>query len=93
MSKSIDAIYEEGVFKPQSPVELDERQRVRLIIEPPTQNTRQSVIERLKAKGHLLGQSPATLGPAAQPLSHDELQERLPKLDPTLSKQVLEDRR
>jgi predicted DNA-binding antitoxin AbrB/MazE fold protein len=93
MSKSIDAIYEEGVFKPLSPVELKESQRVRLIVESPTQDTRQSVIERLKGMGHLLGQPPGALAPAEQLLSHEELQKRLPQLDPTLSEQVLEDRR
>lgn len=93
MSKSIDAIYEEGVFKPLSPVELKESQRVRIIVEPPTQDTRQSVIERLKGMGHLLGQAPGTFAPAEQLLAHEELQKTLPQLDSPLSKQILEDRR
>jgi predicted DNA-binding antitoxin AbrB/MazE fold protein len=34
MSTSIDAIYEDGVFKPESPVDLEEKTEVHLVIEP-----------------------------------------------------------
>lgn len=92
MTRSIDAIYEGGVFKPLKPIELSEHQRVRLIIEPASQDERQELIERLKDMGHLQGQPPPSPSPAAQPLTHDELQRTLPQLDPPLSQQVLEDR-
>lgn len=93
MSKSIDAVYEGGVFKPLGPVALSESQQVRLIIEPATQDERQSVIDRLKSMGHFLGQPLPSLDQAERLLAHDELQKRLPQLDPPLSKQLLEDRR
>ncbi len=93
MSKSIDAIYEGGVFKPLGPVGLSESQPVRLIIEPTTQDARQSVIERLKGMGHLLGQPLMSLDQPERLPAHDELQKMLPQLDPPLSKQLLDDRR
>jgi len=34
MSKTVSAIYEDGVFKPQEPVSLDESTRVYLIVQP-----------------------------------------------------------
>lgn len=74
------------------PIELSEHQRVRLIIEPAAQDERQALIEGLKAMGHLQGQPPPSSDPTAQPLTHDELQQTLPQLDPPLSKQILEDR-
>ena len=93
MSKAIDAIYEGGVFKPLGPVSLSESQQVRLIIEPSTEDTRQSVIERLKGLGHLQGQPLISVDSAEVLLEHDDLQKMLPPLDPPLSKQLLEDRR
>lgn len=93
MSKSIDAIYEGGVFKPLGPVGLSESQQVRLTIEPPTQDMRQSLIERLKGMGHLQGQPLVPMDPADAVPAHDDLQKMLPQLDPPLSKQLLEDRR
>ncbi len=32
-NKTIDAIYEDGVFKPKDPIDLDERTEVRLVIQ------------------------------------------------------------
>lgn len=32
--KPITAVYEDGVFKPQQPVELEERSQVQLVVEP-----------------------------------------------------------
>jgi len=93
MSQPIDAIYEEGVFKPRQPVHLNEHQPVRLTVEPVAQDARQVLIERLKALGHLQGQPLRSPDPAARPLTHEELQRTLPQLDPPLSKQILEDRR
>jgi predicted DNA-binding antitoxin AbrB/MazE fold protein len=81
-----------GVFKPLGPVSLNESQRVRLIIDEPTRDSRQSVIESLKGKGHLLGQT-SSLGNAGGLPTHDDLQKMLPRLDPPLSKQLLDDRR
>lgn len=34
IGKTVDAIYEGGVFKPKEPIELDERTQVRLIVQP-----------------------------------------------------------
>lgn len=93
MSKSIDAIYEGGVFKPLGPVSLSESQQVRLIIEPPTEDTRQWVIEHLKSLGHLQGQPLVSVDSAEALPEHDDLQKMLPQLDPPLSKQLLDDRR
>jgi len=93
MSQPIDAIYEEGVFKPLGPVHLNEHQPVRLTIEPVAQDSRQGLIERLKAMGHLRGQPPRSADSTVPPLTHEELQRTLPRLDPPLSKQILEDRR
>ena len=38
---TVDAIYEGGVFKPEKPVDLEEKTRVRLVIEstPPVDDT------------------------------------------------------
>jgi predicted DNA-binding antitoxin AbrB/MazE fold protein len=93
MNQQIDAIYEEGVFKPLRPVHLSEHQPVRLMIEPVAQDSRESLIERLKAMGHLQGQPFRSPDPTAWHLTHGELQQSLPRLDPPLSKQILEDRR
>lgn len=35
MPKTIEAIYENGVFKPLGPVPLPERSRIRLMLSPP----------------------------------------------------------
>jgi predicted DNA-binding antitoxin AbrB/MazE fold protein len=93
MNQPIEAIYEEGVFKPQQPVHLNEHQPVRLIIEPVAPDSRQALIGRLKELGHLQGQPPRSPNPAVRLLTHEELQQTLPKLEPPLSKQILEDRR
>ena len=34
MTKAVDAIYEGGVFKPESPVDLEDKTKVHLVIEP-----------------------------------------------------------
>jgi predicted DNA-binding antitoxin AbrB/MazE fold protein len=34
MTTAVDAIYEEGVFKPEKPVDLKDKTKVRLVIEP-----------------------------------------------------------
>jgi len=34
MSKTVDAIFEGGVFKPKDPIDLDERTEVRLVVQP-----------------------------------------------------------
>lgn len=34
MSTVVDAIYEDGVFKPESPVDLKDKTKVHLVIEP-----------------------------------------------------------
>lgn len=38
MTTRVAAIYENGVFKPQEPVALEEKARVRLVIEPATES-------------------------------------------------------
>jgi predicted DNA-binding antitoxin AbrB/MazE fold protein len=93
MSQSVEAIYENGVLKPRQPVQLSEHQHVRLIIEPATELSREEVIKRLKAMGHLQGQPSRLTGLVAQPLTYEEWQQTLPQLDPPLSQQILEDRR
>ena len=92
MSQLIDAIYEEGVFKPLKPVQLNESERVRLIVEPVDMDPRRALIERLKAMGHLQGQPPNLLDSDSSPPTHEDLQRALPRLDPPLSKQILDDR-
>jgi predicted DNA-binding antitoxin AbrB/MazE fold protein len=93
MSESIEAIYEGGVFKPLSPVALSEHQQVRITIEPAPEDPRQALIERLRALGHLQGQPIHLSDAEARLLTYDELQRMLPRLDPPLSKQILDDRR
>jgi predicted DNA-binding antitoxin AbrB/MazE fold protein len=39
MSTNIDAIYEDGVFKPKGPVDLKEKTKVHLVIEPASRAT------------------------------------------------------
>jgi hypothetical protein len=36
MSRVVDAIFEDGVFKPEQPVDLKEKTKVHLVIEPAT---------------------------------------------------------
>jgi predicted DNA-binding antitoxin AbrB/MazE fold protein len=51
MSQTIDAIHENGMFKPLSPVELPERTHVRLDVEPSTTDLDEHVRRELLAKG------------------------------------------
>jgi predicted DNA-binding antitoxin AbrB/MazE fold protein len=34
MTKTVDAIFENGVFRPKTPVDLEEKSEVRLVIQP-----------------------------------------------------------
>jgi tRNA(fMet)-specific endonuclease VapC len=50
MTQVIEAVYEQGAFKPLEPVELPEGQRVTLSVEPISLMTRFKVMRGLKAK-------------------------------------------
>ena len=34
MTKTVDAVFENGVFRPKTPVDLEEKSEVRLVIQP-----------------------------------------------------------
>ncbi|BDC51419.1 hypothetical protein F183_A37350 [Bryobacterales bacterium F-183] len=78
MSRSVDAIYEAGVFRPLEPVTLSEHKRVRLTVEEPVDPARSEAInprhEELqwlaKESAAYRGQWVALVGPRL--ISHGE---------------------
>ncbi len=48
MAQAVDAIYEDGVFKPEQPVQLGEKTKVRLLIEEEANSPRTPLGRRLR---------------------------------------------
>jgi predicted DNA-binding antitoxin AbrB/MazE fold protein len=51
MSQTIEAIYENGTFKPLGPVDLPEGTRVRLDVEPSTADSDEQIRQQLLSEG------------------------------------------
>jgi predicted DNA-binding antitoxin AbrB/MazE fold protein len=52
MSQTIEAIYENGAFKPLGPVDLPEGTRVRIDVATPTADDLEQVRQQLLSEGH-----------------------------------------
>jgi predicted DNA-binding antitoxin AbrB/MazE fold protein len=55
MTTAVDAIYEEGVFKPEKPVDLKDKTKVRLVIESDPQHAADDDPTGWKTANELIG--------------------------------------
>ena len=101
MTKTILAVYEEGVLRPLEPLHLKEQQRVYIQVVPevrdepaPEEDRLEALIQRLIREGRIVPRPPGPIPP--DPLSEKEREELADRLGrapgKTASEMVIEDR-
>ena len=69
----IDAVFQQGVFKPLQPVDFVEDQRVHLIVEPARQETPMEWMERVRKRSEAIAEREGVLFDSAHEIAADRL--------------------